>query len=547
MIKLQPFVNLGLAFSLALGQPLLPVSAAEKVVFSLGLLGEFEVHVDSLVTFAETGTITPDLRFYTQRLTADELAKLRSVLQQSFAVSAVEVSDFFNTRFGQEILQQLSSLIAAPPRQSQPFLRGAMITAAENPDGVTIMDVIKRYGSPKLVINTKTFKETLDEADKLYQATERVFAWLDQRRQDSAPPPNAPPANLATLAQPGKQRWTSHTLTIPRPNQANALTVFVNLPQTAPQPAPLVVIAPGLNSDFDALRYLADHLASYGFATVGINFPESDAERMADALKGLETFPSPNAWMNQPKDISLVLDTLAAKVTTDSQWQGKFDVNTVGILGHSLGGYTATASGGAQVKWPHVLTQCETLNQPNQINLNPALLWQCQGVNSTPPLRDLQDDRIKALIAINPVTNPAFGDGGIQGIDIPMMFVAGSDDIFAPSLSEQIDPFVAIDHEDKYLLLVKNSTHLSFIQDTGDLPRAITGDGQALAYEYMKGISLAFFRRYLNQQKQFAPYLTDGAIAAMSQDPLPMHMIRSLTPDELQDALQLPHDPPNPN
>ncbi|MGA1623172.1 MAG: alpha/beta hydrolase [Synechocystis sp.] len=539
MLNRQHLLNLGLALGVTLGGPQCPVAAAEKVIFSLDPLGDFDVHVDSLITFAKTGTITPDLKFYTQHLKPDELAQFRTLLQQSFTVNAVEMFDFFNTSFGQEVVQQLSTLIDAPPAESQPFLKAALILAAENPKGVTIMDVIKNYDSANLVLNTKTFKNTLDEADTLYQATDRIFTWLDQRRQRPGTTTNDSPADLATLAQPGQQTWTAQTLTIPRPNHEEPLKAFVYLPNAAPQPAPLVVISPGLNSNFAAFRYLADHLASYGFAIVGINFPESDAERMGDALKGLDTFPSPNAWMNQPKDISLVLDTLAAKEKTDRQWQGKFTVNNTGILGHSLGGYTATASGGAKVQWPHVLKECATLQQPHQINLNPALLWQCQGINSTPPLPDLQDPRVKAFIAINPVTNPAFGAGGINEIAVPMMFVAGSDDIFAPSLPEQIEPFASLDKTDKYLLLVKNSTHLSFVQGTEDLPQAIVGDGQTLAYDYMRGISLAFFNRYLHQQSQFEAYLTDRAVEKMSQDPLPMHMIRSLTPAELQEATQI--------
>jgi predicted dienelactone hydrolase len=139
------------------------------------------------------------------------------------------------------------------------------------------------------------------------------------------------------------------------------------------------------------------------------------------------------------------------------------DTKNVGILGQSLGGYTATATGGANIQWEYVLKECAKLNDANQINLNPALLWQCKGIESASPLADLQDPRIKAVLAINPFTDPAFGNQGIDKIAVPMMFIAGSSDIFAPSLSQQIMPFSAVDKEDKYLLLVKNGTHLSFL------------------------------------------------------------------------------------
>jgi predicted dienelactone hydrolase len=242
--------------------------------------------------------------------------------------------------------------------------------------------------------------------------------------------------------------------------------------------------------------------------------------------------------MNQPKDVSLVLNTLEKKMQSDPNWQGKLDLKNVGILGHSLGGYTATAIGGARVQWSDVLKKCATLNNPNQINLNPALLWQCQGIDGAPPVGDLRDPRIKAVIAINPVTNPAFGNEGVNQLSVPMMFIAGSSDIFAPPLSQQIAPFTALNKDDKYLLLVKNSTHLSFDQGTDQLPDFIVGPGQKLAYDYLKSISLAFFNLYLNQQQEFKPYLTDAAVQKMGKEPLPLHLIKSLTQEQLDEAIK---------
>lgn len=515
--------------------PSFPISAAEKITFSIDPFGEFDISVNSLATFAQDGKITPEFAFYANHLTPEELAKFRALLNKSFPLSSTEAFEFFNTNFGKEVIKQLSSAINAPPDQSQPFLQGAIISAAINPNGFKIIDVLKNYGSPILALNLETIRNTINEADNLYYTADRVFEWLDRQASTETLPNSS--INLSDLSQAGKNTWISETLTIPRPNK-DPITVFVYLPQKLTKPAPVVVIAPGLNSDFQALSYVAQHLASHGFATVGIDFPESDNQRMLDALQGLDTFPNPNAWMNQPKDVSLTLNTLEQKMKSDPNWQGKLDLKNVGILGHSLGGYTATAVGGADVQWPYILKKCTTLNTPNQINLNPALLWQCKGIEGVPPVENLQDPRIKAVIAINPVTNPAFGNKGINQLSVPMMFIAGSADIFAPPLPEQIIPFVALNKKDKYLLLVKNSTHLSFSQGTEQLPNFIVGSGQDLAYNYLKSISLAFFNLYLNQQLEFQPYLTDTAIQKMGKNPLPLHLIKSLTQEQLNQAIK---------
>jgi predicted dienelactone hydrolase len=535
MLNLSQKLLLTLGFGLFALFPSFPISAAEKIKFSIEPLGDFNVSINSLEIFAQDGKITPDLAFYTNHLTPEELIKFRTLLNKSFPLSSIEAFQFFNTSFGKEIIKQLSLAINSPPDQSQPFLKGAIISAAVNPNGFKIIDVLKNYGSPILALNLKTIRNTINEADDLYHTADRVFAWLDRQALTETLPNNS--INLSDLSQAGKNTWTSENLTIPRPND-DPVTAFVYLPQKLAKPAPVVIIAPGLNSDFQALSYVAKHLASHGFATVGIDFPESDNQRMLDALQGLDTFPNPNAWMNQPKDVSLVLNTLEQKMQSDPNWQGKLDLKNVGILGHSLGGYTATAIGGARVQWPDVLKKCATLNNPNQINLNPALLWQCQGIDGAPPVGDLRDPRIKAVIAINPVTNPAFGNDGVNQLSVPMMFIAGSSDIFAPPLSQQITPFTALNKDDKYLLLVKNSTHLSFDQGTDQLPDFIVGAGQKLAYDYLKSISLAFFNLYLNQQQEFKPHLTDAAVQKMGKEPLPLHLIKSLTQEQLNEAIK---------
>ncbi len=535
MLNLSQKLLLTLGFGLFALFPSFPISAAEKIKFYIEPLGDFNVSINSLEIFAQDGKITPDLAFYTNHLTPEELIKFRTLLNKSFPLSSIEAFQFFNTSFGKEIIKQLSLAINSPPDQSQPFLKGAIISAAVNPNGFKIIDVLKNYGSPILALNLKTIRNTINEADNLYHTADRVFAWLDRQALTETLPNNS--INLSDLSQAGKNTWTSETLTIPRPND-DPVTALVYLPQKLAKPAPVVIIAPGLNSDFQALSYVAQHLASHGFATVGIDFPESDNQRMLDALQGLDTFPNPNAWMNQQKDVSLVLNTLEKKMQSDPNWQGKLDLKNVGILGHSLGGYTATAIGGARVQWPDVLKKCATLNNPNQINLNPALLWQCQGIDGAPPVGDLRDPRIKAVIAINPVTNPAFGNDGVNQLSVPMMFIAGSSDIFAPPLSQQITPFTALNKDDKYLLLVKNSTHLSFDQGTDQLPDFIVGAGQKLAYDYLKSISLAFFNLYLNQQQEFKPHLTDAAVQKMGKEPLPLHLIKSLTQEQLNEAIK---------
>lgn len=291
------------------------------------------------------------------------------------------------------------------------------------------------------------------------------------------------------------------------------------LPNNLKNPAPVIVVAPGLNSDIGSFKYAARHLASYGFGIIAINFPQTDAQRMWNVVAGLDTIPRPNAWLQQPQDVTLVLNAVEQKVKSDPLWQGTLGLNNVGMLGQSLGGYTSLGIGGSQTAWDNVLKSCQEVKDPYYLTFNPALIWQCRGVNGMPPIKNMQDKRIKAVIAINPVTNPIYNEQSMGSIKTPILMISGSADIFAPAIPEQIRPFTWLTQTDKYLLLVGNSTHLSFLEGTNNLPPIIVGPDPALARFYLQVLSLAFFNTYLKNQTEFQLYLIRLCLLLISPNP----------------------------
>ena len=346
------------------------------------------------------------------------------------------------------------------------------------------------------------------------------------------------------------------------------------LPVDTSKPAPLVVIAPGLNIDWQNFAYLAKHLASHGFGVATVNFPGSDAKRIDAILNGLDIPPADNQWVEQPKVVTWLLDEIENKSKSDPSWQGKLNLQKVGIVGQSLGGYTAMAVAGAKVDWQHLQRECIKLKNPEQINLNPSLYLECQGATASPPNTDLQDKRVVAAITINPVANPVFSKRGMNQLESSLMIVAGDKDLFAPALDEQIKPFSWLPDIDKYLVLVKNSTHFSFIgkEDSNktELPSQIVGFEPAIARSYLKVLSIAFFKSNLAQQlhprqslqrvidhgaykgqdtitptappqragSQFKSYLTETYVKSISKQPLPINLLRSLEPSQLKQLIE---------
>jgi predicted dienelactone hydrolase len=429
-----------------------PVWAADKITFFDPPFGEFDVLVKDLEIFANEGKITPSFAYYANRVSPEELQKFRQVLKISLPFNEVNVYNFLNSYIGKEASDQLIKVINTPSEQSRSFLEGALIEAASQPQGLTILNVLQQYGGAgvpvTIPLNLTAVKNTINQVDELITATQRISNWFKQNHSSLTSAPTN--SSLSVLAQAGSASWSKHSLPIARLNKPPILAV-VYLPQNSQQPVPVVVIAPGLNSDTNSLAYVAEHLASHGFGVAALNFPDTEQQRVTQYLEGmLPNRPQANAWLEQPKDITLLLDTIAKKVQSDPAWQGKLDLNSVGVLGQSLGGYTALAIGGSQIDWNNLVQTCQTLKNPEQIFLDSALLWQCRGANSPPPESNLQDKRVKAVVAINPVSSPIFfGEKGLSQMKVPVMLFASSDDKFAPAIPQQLRPFTQLTQPEK--------------------------------------------------------------------------------------------------
>ena len=174
--------------------------------------------------------------------------------------------------------------------------------------------------------------------------------------------------------------------------------------------------------------------------------------------------------------------------------------------------------------------------------LNVSLLLQCLAVNLPNAQYNLSDPRIKAAIAIDPVVSSIFGQASLSQIKIPVMIVSGSSDTVAPALTEQIEPFTWLTTQNKYLALINGGTHFSTIAESPNaavtVPTQVIGSSPALARRYVKALSVPFFETYVAQQSSYLPYLSPDYVNTISQQPLPLSLIKSLTSEQLQQAFQ---------
>ncbi|RCJ24763.1 dienelactone hydrolase [Nostoc minutum NIES-26] len=545
MKKFLKYLSLGLLSTFLTATPGL---GAERISFFYPPFGEFSLSVDSLEKFAKEGKIDDDLGFYASRATPQQLAQLRELLQQRFNITPTLVSQVTYSPIGERLMQRLGNLVLTESRKNGFYaLRGALIVAAADKEGLTIVNLLRRYPSETVRLNFTEGLKIVGDLSELLKTRDKVVASLQKASIAQAATSNIDFSQQPDLRVPGKFKWDKKSLELNDVSRDRRLPVDIYLPQATPEsgggsPFPLIVISHGIASDRYAFAYLAEHLASYGFAVAVLEHPGSNAERIQQYFVGLAAPPDATEFTNRPLDIKYLLDELQRREKFDPTLQGKLNFQQVGAIGQSFGGYTVLTLAGAKINFDQLQRDCN----PDNSNLNLSLILQCQATELTATNYPLNDDRIKAIIAINPIDSSVLGQTGIGQIPVPVMLVAGSQDIFAPPISEQIRPFTWLPNPNKYLALIENATHFTAIADSPanngvlPVPASLLGPDRTPAYSYLKALSVAFLETHLINRPEYRSYLQPSYAQFISQAPLNLSLLQSLTADQLTQAVNEP-------
>jgi len=508
-----------------------PALGAERLYVSYGLL-ERSIPISSLETFAETGEIDEELDFYAQRVTPEQLEQVREVLQTEIPLDVVSVSQFLYSPTGESLLDRLDEVIQTEARQPGfNAIRAALILAADDPQGFTPLAVLQYFPTEGIRIDVAEGLAIADNLQALFNQTTEVVDQVQQQAQLEASnlslPASLPSVSLQTQ---GPLQWEMQTLRVSDRQRNRTFPVDFYLP-VAPgtTPHPIIVISHGLGSDRSSFEYLARHLASHGFAVAIPAHPGSNAAQLQALLQGTTgNVTRPEEFIDRPLDISDVLDALESLSQSDPALQGRLNLEAIGVMGQSFGGYTALAVAGADLNFQQLQVACQNLDT----SLNLSLVLQCLALQLPEASYPLADPRIDAAIAINPVDSKLLGQEGLSQIDVPVMIVAGSADTVTPALPEQFEPFTWLTTSNKYLVLIEGGTHFSIPEEIGNaalnLPEPVIGSAPSLAQRYMQALSLAFFQTYIADEAAYQNFLSAAYANRISQEPLQLSIVRSL-------------------
>lgn len=517
-----------------------PTQAAERLFLFLGPL-QLSVDMDSLEKFADDGTIEKDLALYLNRVDEDTREEFRKALRQPVEINALALSRILNTPIGEMVLTQLGNVVTLPSGgNGQYALRAAITQAAFDDEGLTILNLLQSFPTdirinPSWIFSiAKSLERVVDDTGTMIQQVEQLSlaAIAPHNRVDFDQQPDIRQMGPFSVIQ---QTWmlTDPSREFPAGSGRNRqFRVLIYQPDGQPMEwregkAPVVVMSHGLASNPEDRGKLAEHLASYGFVVALPQHPGSDTQHVTDLLAGFtrEVF-SVHEFIDRPLDISYVIDELEHR--NQLEFGDRLDLEHVGLLGHSFGGYTVLALAGATIDPVHLRADCQ-----RQGYLNVSLLLQCRALVLPSMPKTFRDDRVTAVVAVNPVNNSIFGPDGLGKIDIPVALVAGSLDPAAPAIFEQLLSFPWITASDKYLMLSEGQAHVDFSQLDAGISQTLnslsdlTLPSPDLLHGYGNALSLAFFEIFVAGQTEYEMYLDPAYTQYISQDPFGIYLLKA--------------------
>ncbi len=535
---------IGLALLAVAGSGLLsqPARAEETLSFSYGPLIR-SLKLSSLDAFAKDGTVEEDLAFFLAAVKPEQYPLLRKALTTKADVDPLIVSRFFNTGIGEDILERLGKAITLlRGGNGKLALRAALVNAAFSEQGLSLLSVLDQLPT-NIQIHGEKVLGAEKAAERVIAATERldtVMKTLTTAEAEGQPVEDY--AAMANPRQPGPYTVTKEVWTLTDSTRDRSFYVDVYAPEIKGSTTiPVILLSHGLGSRPEDFAEVMQQIASHGYLIAAPQHPGSDAIWLKEMLRGLhKDIFDVNDFANRPKDISFVIDELGRR--NADQFNGRLNLERVGIAGHSFGGYTALALGGAQVDLAYLKEECE---RPYAA-LNLSLLLQCQALRLPPQdLTNLQDDRTAAVFAANPVNRSIFGKEGIGKLKVPVVMASGSYDPATPPALEQAASFTWLTAPDKYWLIVQGQAHVNFtkidpgIQDAIQSMTDLTLPSQGLIGGYFQGMALSFFEVHLQGNDSYKPYLRSSYADYLSRDErFKLFMVSGASSEKLSEAIE---------
>ena len=239
-------------------------------------------------------------------------------------------------------------------------------------------------------------------------------------------------------------------------------------PEQTDEPYPLVVFSHGYALSPIVYSTLVEHYASQGYIVLAPEHNESFDGSLTEFWKEL---------IDRPVDIHRTIDYADQLTKSGAPLAGLIDMDKIAVVGHSYGGYTALAAGGARFDFAAYKTRCAALTAEDPLNFfcapipNESDMAMRAGLDEVPSglWPSFGDPRVKAVISMAG-DSYLFDQRGLAELEVPVMAMGGTIDEGTPYTWGAKPTYDDASSENKSLVAFPGAGHFLFVDPCENLP-----------------------------------------------------------------------------
>jgi predicted dienelactone hydrolase len=218
----------------------------------------------------------------------------------------------------------------------------------------------------------------------------------------------------------------------------------------AGQRQPVLLFSHGFRGCATQSRFLMEAFARAGYIVFAPNHRDASCARAGRPDQTGASFRTPDAWTDAAfRDRADDLKRLRDAIAADARFASRADLGRIGLVGHSLGGYTVLGMAGA---WP---------------------AWKLDGV--------------RAVLALSPYSQPFVVQRTLGGLSAPVMYQGGTRDVgITPAIHKTRGAYEQ-SPSPKYFVDFEGASHFAWTNLGVVARQSIVDYSVAFADRYVKG------------------------------------------------------------
>ena len=491
-----------------------PLLAAERLTVKAAGL-EIPLDLQQLEAWALQPKDNKELGPWLNLLDPNTQRSIRELLLQPLQLKGSSVAPIINSWAGQQLVQQLGSLLRSP----------------QGDGGELLLNLLQQsnFANVLALLRAAPVSELRLDLDALTELAERLRLQLQQQisLQKQLRSLALTPSTFAALPVAPLNAENSIQITLPVAHRLAPIPLQLWWPKGKSSASHWLLLSHGLGGSIDQLAWLGRGLAAQGWPVVSVQHQGSDAEAVRGLLEGRAALPGIESLPNRIQDFEAISAAIASQ-------QLRFGPHPTPprlmLLGHSLGGVAGLLWAGAELQ-AGLEQRCAKAMLSIPV-LDSSYLLQCQLTALNLPKIN-PPTNLAALVAINGFGSLLWGDAGLRSLDLPVLMLGGSLDLVTSPLREQLLPFQQLPNPRSRLAVIEGASHFSAVglekeQALMHLGADFVGKDPQQVQTMLLEIQISFLRSIEEGQSAPLGVFNEGAVQAYVIDRKLVKQLRPL-------------------